>query len=45
MGDDLRLEVSPTLTFRDLALKVKEVKDIPLIRMRYSLRSGEIKER
>jgi hypothetical protein len=44
MGDDLRIEVSPTLTFRDFALKVKEIKGIPLIRMRYSLRSGEIKE-
>ncbi|GMH46968.1 hypothetical protein TrRE_jg10616 [Triparma retinervis] len=44
MGDDLRIEVSPTLAFRDFALKVKEIKGIPLIRMRFQLRSGEIKE-
>ena len=37
MGDDLLLTVSPTLTFRDFAMRVKDEKDIPLRRMKYSL--------
>ena len=37
MGEDLLLEVNPQIRFLDLANKIKDVKDIPLSRMRFLL--------